>query len=61
MADRSTSIRRLVLETRTGTDLDTVAEQLVTRALAHESRRRPRPRPRPARAHDTDAHPRRTR
>lgn len=43
MTDRTTTIRRLVLDTRTATDVDTVAEQHVTRALAHESRRRNRP------------------
>lgn len=59
MSDRTTSIRHLIVETRTGTDVDTLTEQLVTRALAHESRRRPQPRQ--SRAHDNDAHTRRTR
>ncbi len=59
MTDRTTTIRRLVLETRTATDLDTAAEQHVTRALAHESRRRNRPHSK--RIKDTENPPRRTR
>lgn len=54
MTDRSTSIRRLVDDHHTAVRLDAVTEQKVTRAFAHESRRRPRP-PRAGRTHDQDA------